>query len=219
MHLSKKGLHDYLIQTTALLIPRHFKDLNTEYSYKAFIPMGNTVDLSSDVEPDFEKPVLQFIVCGSPVIDTPTSPLHWRIYLHMGDHKSILVDMTIREPSEGRGKPDATGWLFISKKDYAYSNTSDMGFVIIPKKGRIVTVRNVLEMIRDLKRDKYRFDTDFGGCRYWCSIIIADLEKKGFIAPGYSVAFETFIEQKHSENPARYPLPTRQGTFTELPSE
>ncbi len=56
-------------------------------------------------------------------------------------------------------------------------------------------------------------DDTGSGCRFWCSTVVGDLEKKGILKKGSEVEFEEHVVACNKKNPDRYPVPTRKGTF------
>ncbi|KLO14769.1 hypothetical protein SCHPADRAFT_299208 [Schizopora paradoxa] len=172
---------------------------------------------------DLNEAIRQFVLCGTPVDpSTESSILHWKIYLVLDGEKSVLFDLT-----PGGGADGMTGTLIVDSEPYpsrdsaASSDTSITGssssrtdyFPISPSKSVIFTGAQVLETLRDSRRDKYRYDSTGSGCRFWCTTVVGDLERASFIPQGSLAAFENYIVEKNEENPGRYPLPTRKGTF------
>lgn len=168
---------------------------------------------------DLERPLLTVSLAGTPVDLRPESVLHWKIHLALTDSRTVVFDL-IPGGSDG-----LTGVLCIdsieSKSDEEVeSNSKDISgilyedrvvFRVVPKTE--VTPKDIINLLVSERRDKYHYDDTGSGCRFWCSVVVGDLERKGVMEEGSEKAFDDHIEASNKKNPDRYPLPTRKGAF------
>lgn len=154
-------------------------------------------------EADLDCPITAVTICGNFV--EYNKFLHYRLYFEIrgGEHKSIMFDMVL--PSS------VTGALWISNKDYAFSDKSQFQMRFAAE--REVNMEQVLHLVKSRGRNRYNFDRLGCGCRYWCQTVLADLEDDGIIAPGSAANFVGAIQDGSAENPAWFPMPTRMGAF------
>lgn len=62
-------------------------------------------------------------------------------------------------------------------------------------------------------RNRYKYHDTGSGCRFWCLTVLGDLELAGMVPSESSAEFDRYVLLKSEENPARFPMPTRRGTF------
>ncbi|CAE6536659.1 unnamed protein product [Rhizoctonia solani] len=162
-------------------------------------------------KPDRNCSVQQVILSGSPVnIEDPNTVLHWHIILRISETQSVLLDMP---PAGVDGR---TGILFIQSAAESTAAEIDISAPIVGE----VTVGAIIDLLLRLNRDKYRYDDSGSGCRFWCIVVLGDMEKQGYVASGTVAKFNKQIEGRSQVQPSLYPWPTREGVFyvSKLPS-
>ncbi|KAG9099493.1 hypothetical protein FRC06_005207 [Ceratobasidium sp. 370] len=150
--------------------------------------------------------VKRVTLAGSPAMNgDPYSVLHWRIFLYVDDEHSVVLDMT---PG---GIDGSTGLLLVSfvSREMSDSTAAAVDFPVILD----FTVNSILALIMEHGRERYMFTASGTGCRFWCSVVLRDMEKANMVPPGSSHIFDQKIEQLSQSNPTRFPLPTLRGTF------
>ncbi|THH07733.1 hypothetical protein EW145_g3184 [Phellinidium pouzarii] len=154
---------------------------------------------------DKHQVVKTIIVAGSPTTDPNSSLLHWRIFATTSGSKSVLFDV-IPGGSDGR-----TGVLTVVSKQYAYSKsaTGICVFNIVNE----ITVQQLFDLMLQKGRDRYSYDDTGSGCRYWCTVILGDLEAAAIIEVGSQNSFLQYVAAHAVINPAAYPMPVRKGQF------
>jgi len=166
-----------------------------------------------------EHSVLSVVLAGTPVNLTPESVLHWKILMEVAENKTVTLDLV---PG---GSDGLTGILCIDcldtenlvtaserggLKDAVRDQDSDR-VAFTPK--TIVSAKAIINLLVSGGRDKYHYDETGSGCRFWCSTVVGDLERKGILEKGSEVEFEEHVVACNKKNPDRYPVPTRKGTF------
>ncbi|KAG2365545.1 hypothetical protein BDR07DRAFT_1329159 [Suillus spraguei] len=153
--------------------------------------------------------VQHYTISGSPVNGTdPNSVLHWRIFVQctlLGDSSRIVM-LDMMPGQDGR-----TGVLAVSE---APDESSQRSVADASEDATIdTTVKSLLDLLESNGRNRFLYDSTGSGCRFWCHIVLGDLEKRRFISDGAISRFDAYVAEKRQENPVRFPLPTREGTF------
>ncbi|KAG0706507.1 hypothetical protein DFH29DRAFT_901422 [Suillus ampliporus] len=150
-----------------------------------------------------------YIISGSPVNKSDlNSVLHWRIFVKCGlpDGTSQTVKVDLMPGLDAR-----TGVLAVYDVLYEVSATSVADVTEYAASG--ITVEYLLSLLEYNGRNRYTYDSTGSGCRFWCRTVLSDLERGRLIYNGAVYRFDVYIAAKNQENPVRFPLPTRQGTF------
>jgi hypothetical protein len=146
----------------------------------------------------------------------PNSVLHWRIFLCISQDKSVILDLL------PEGLDSRTGLLMIKSAAYAQSQ-STAASIPVAVAGE-VTMGAFIDLVLRLKRNQYKYGESGSACHYWCSVVLEDMEKCGYVPAGSTARFHQSVARLAQNNPTRYPLPTCQGAFyvsrqTGVPSE
>lgn len=158
---------------------------------------------------DWERTVAGLVLSGLPVAEDPKSVLHWRVKLSLDDGRSIMLDMT---PC-GAGNLDIMlGILVIECRNANFSAEQPISIFSADTLFK-PTVRTVINLLQGFQRHHYKFDETGSGCRYWCSVVIGDLERCRIIPDGTLERFENVVVELAKSNPDRFPMPVRKGTF------
>ncbi|KAH7884141.1 hypothetical protein F5I97DRAFT_1898812 [Phlebopus sp. FC_14] len=152
--------------------------------------------------------VQQYTISGSPVIvGDPSSVLHWRIFVKCayGDY-SCTVKLDLIPGQDGR-----TGVLMVTTVPYELSSSSAAH--VSHHATTPITIDQLLQTLQQRYRDRYMYDDTGSGCRYWCRTVLQDLEVLRLVSAGACQEFDGYVVSWNQQHPARFPLPTRQGTF------
>lgn len=105
---------------------------------------------------------------------------HWTLCLQLTPSSAVMLDMI-----PGYGDDDLSGKIQLSSiPDVPYTNDTLRVFSFRPAGGASTTVADVVGLIARKGRDAYDFSPEWEGCRYWMSVVVADMEAEGFVAPG-----------------------------------
>ncbi|KAG2063118.1 hypothetical protein BDR04DRAFT_1235579 [Suillus decipiens] len=148
-------------------------------------------------------------ISGSPVNETdPDSVLHWRILVQciLPDDNSRIVTLDMMPGQDSR-----TGVLAVTEAPNELSQTSvaDVAEDVTTD----ITVNSLLGLLELNGRSRFLYDSTGSGCRFWCHTVLSDLERRRFVSDGAISRFDAYVAEKSGENPARFPLPTREGVF------
>ena len=112
-------------------------------------------------------------VCYHPhaVDDPPTKVTnHWVFFLQLSNSQSIRVN-----PSPVPVTNNLQ--LHLEHKQYAYTNTGLIVRTMIPVEG--LTVKHFCDFIQNIRFDRYIFDREGNGCRYWVTRFLSYLKQTG----------------------------------------
>lgn len=118
--------------------------------------------------------------------------------------QSITLDMTL-------GSDGSKGVLYVTEQRYELSQNSVAE--VRENATNNTTVQSLLDLLESRGRDRYQFNGDGAGCRFWCHTVLGDLERGGFVASGAANRFDLYVTNKNKGNPTRFPLPTPRGSF------
>lgn len=158
-------------------------------------PVFNPIYSKGLKESDKDSLVSCILFVG--ISTNPTKPksslYHWRLYLKIREEKSVMLDI---QPLSGNEMP-AT--LQIASKDQVISNSAAVHqtYTLIKK----ITVKQIIDIITTKERQKYIFTNDGIGCRYWCRIILSDLEDEKYIASGSHLSLLAWIDETSVSRP------------------
>lgn len=154
---------------------------------------------------DKARLIESIVVVGAPVSDAIDSVLHWQIFAIIDNTKSVLFDL-IPGGSDGR-----TGVLMITSKQGSYDGSAKATHRVAVSDG--ITVQQLFDLILRNGRDRYKYDDTGSGCRYWCTVVLGDLEAVGMIEAGSHKSFLQYVADQAAIAPAVFPMPVRQGQF------
>ncbi|KZF21964.1 hypothetical protein L228DRAFT_143907 [Xylona heveae TC161] len=97
------------------------------------------------------------------------------IYLLTSDGNSVRLNMTKANITHTMGTLEVKHCIY---RD-AYSSLANYNLEVRDN----LTVGNVLDLLLELGRDKYRLSASRLGCRFWVTTIIDDLENYGHMSP------------------------------------
>lgn len=140
-----------------------------------------------------QQPLSRVIVTGTCVSPDVNSIFHFRVSLVLPNDCSIHLNML---PS-GVGTNMITGLLQIHHKLYAYSTENTITFSVTPALGG-KTAAEVLTHILGNRRDKYTFNNEGYGCRYWSDVILQDLVGGNFIPRNALELFHAWEVEQHT---------------------
>ncbi|KAH7888425.1 hypothetical protein F5I97DRAFT_1965359 [Phlebopus sp. FC_14] len=139
-----------------------------------------------------DMPVCQvWIDCTQPTDRTTHHDMvnHWRLFFALSDRMSISLDMLKAGHDEIRGVLDVTG------RHYSVSNT---GLFTIPmENSQDLTVRKVLDLLRDNYMLYYDYSPTRVGCRYWILRVVDLLRRRGFLRDIVGPNYPLFDEAIH----------------------
>ncbi|KAG2035073.1 hypothetical protein BDR03DRAFT_1093441 [Suillus americanus] len=153
--------------------------------------------------------VQRYTMSGSPVNEAdPNSVLHWRICLQCTlpdvDSRIVTLDMM-------PGQDSRTGVLAVTEAPDELSQTI---VADVPEDATTdITVKSLLDLLESNGRNRFLYDSTGSGCRFWCHTVLGDLERRRLVPDGAISRFDAYVAEQSQENPARFPLPTREGTF------
>jgi hypothetical protein len=170
--------------------------------------MDPTLFLKLFRQDDRELAAQSISIVGYPVDPSVASGvLHWHLFLSLQGGHHVSVDMP---PVGADGR---TGVLIMRSLE----GTSDGGEPVAKFSREAeqsdTTAQAVLDLLIARGRNKYRYTDDGSGCRYWCEVVLGDLEEMGLVAKGSGAEFATLVEERSKDQPGRYPWPTRKGMF------
>jgi hypothetical protein len=169
-----------------------------------FMMSTSTVHTKWLAAADKDAVITGLLFTATPVNPADTNSVcHWRISLVITRNKAIQLDMN---PVNF-----LTGCLIVKSISYLRSIKTITEFLVpltLPISGQ-----TLLDQIIGKGRDRYTFHESGGGCRYWCKIILSDVEAEGLVAAGSSEQLEAHIVALHSTQSSRFPYPEIQGTF------
>ncbi|TDL27576.1 hypothetical protein BD410DRAFT_427820 [Rickenella mellea] len=158
----------------------------------------------------YDKPVSQYKdktitairLFGSAI--PASNVFHWCLSLTLDEVESfIIVDPT----------PTVDLKIVVMMSTGSYNGSPNEGGAYQTDVAQALTVSDLKALIMEKKRDRYKLDDSGSGCRYWCQIVLGDLEDGGFVTPGTTAQFLTTIDALAAKNPEGFPLPVRKGTF------
>ncbi|RMZ82457.1 hypothetical protein DV736_g6638, partial [Chaetothyriales sp. CBS 134916] len=117
-----------------------------------------------------------FFVCYPPhdIDDPPTKYTnHWTFFLQISPSQSLLINPS---PAPMTNKLR----LEVTLKQYTVTDHGLFYVTLNPVQG--LTVKDVLNIIRTKGLDKYTFDADGNGCRYWTTQFTMHLGQAGKVA-------------------------------------
>lgn len=135
--------------------------------------------------------------------------LHWTFLIGLGGPKHVVIDMP---PAGVDGR---MGVLILRSLDTT-EHLNDITDTFESSPGPQLhggTIQRILDLLLENGRNRYCYTDNGSGCRHWCEEVLSDLEKAEIVGTGSFVQFNNLMEQRHSEHPGRYPLPTRQDAF------
>ncbi|KAG8709044.1 hypothetical protein FRC08_018576 [Ceratobasidium sp. 394] len=115
------------------------------------------------------------------------------------------------------GADGFTGVLMVQSVPYVMTHSSaaaSMYPVIVD-----ITVDSILGLITKHGREQYIFGVSGTGCRFWCSVVLQDMEQANIVRAGSLYNFSGAVERLNQTNPVRFPLPTPQGAFYNVSEE
>ncbi|KIM36182.1 hypothetical protein M413DRAFT_31933 [Hebeloma cylindrosporum] len=135
---------------------------------------------------------------------------HFRIFLVLSEGRGAIQ-------LNSKAFESHTTMLVVKYCSYDYSKSRGfMGTMTIPVI-QAFTVREALEKLLSLNRDHYRLVPQTGsGCRYWCSVVIADFIQCGWLYEGYADLFDRLASALKKDPRWRdvvMPSPSPRGTF------
>lgn len=155
--------------------------------------------------------VLADTIAGTPVNpDYPSSVLHWIVYCNIGSGRALRLDML-----PGGGPDGMTGCLQVVVCDAPRLQDLTASFITSTSLSQNITGQSVVDLLLEAPRtrNRYKYDETESGCRFWCQTVLGDLELAGMLPSGSSAEFNRYVLLKSEENSARFPMPTRRGTF------
>ncbi|KAG2138336.1 hypothetical protein DEU56DRAFT_802752 [Suillus clintonianus] len=153
--------------------------------------------------------VQRYTISGYPVNEAdPNSVLHWRIFAKcvLPDDNSRIVTLDMMPGQDSR-----TGVLAVTE---APDESSQAGVADVTERAATeITVESLLDLLESKGRNRFIYDDTGSGCRFWCHTVLGDLERIKLVSDGAISRFDTYVAEQSQENTARFPLPTREGTF------
>ncbi|KLO08827.1 hypothetical protein SCHPADRAFT_908319 [Schizopora paradoxa] len=160
---------------------------------------------------DLDRDVTAVAVCGIP---TAEDILHFHLYFELKDGQWPVMMVDMSPSSVFRDEPGSrTGKMTVLNKSYTGASAEEIVFRKHFPTSRPVTMEEILQLLKSIGRSRYIFDETGSGCRFWCQMVLADLEKKEIIALGCVDNFENAIQEVSDKEPTRYPMPVRRGQF------
>ncbi|KAI9808785.1 MAG: hypothetical protein M1825_003938 [Sarcosagium campestre] len=103
-------------------------------------------------------------------VDDPPTKLtnHWNFFFQISGTQSLFVDP---KPAVMTNKLQ----LEITLKDNHMTSHGLLHVTLTPVEG--LTIKDVLELITTNRLDRYEFDSDGNGCRYWALQFVAHLNR------------------------------------------
>jgi hypothetical protein len=143
-------------------------------------------------------------VCAYPPQGNAPQANHWVVFLELGHADSVKVDMT-------PGSDNSTGVAMLTYKRYTTSRTALVDRVYETRNNP--TVQTMLDLVTQNRLDKYRFNADGEGCRYWIYRFIQTLEGAGYLDPGTAADVWSHLSYFWRSSTDREAKVVAQGTF------
>jgi hypothetical protein len=172
--------------------------------------------LNTDALADTDKPRVvetSHLVCskGPKRKGTRTHMYHWRIFaglVHSSTLKTKFVEIDMSPVTEDGGT-----MLDVASKLYTNSDKV-IASIAIASTGGPATISRILEVLVANKREKYTFDDTTGsGCRWWCEVVVGDLENANLVPAGSRKTLKEFMDETAKIDPIGMPTPSPRGIF------
>jgi hypothetical protein len=169
--------------------------------------MNETIYARSFNLADKETVVNSIAVYVSPVnTGDINSVYHWIVSLNTGTPTSVTLDMI-------PGADSRTGVLMITSHKTKPLLVISASFTFQVLRANAVTVGEVLDVLRAQGFDRYRYDDSGSGCRYWCTMVVKELESSKILPAGSKDTFLQYVGEQNAVKPLSMPMPLREGTF------
>lgn len=136
---------------------------------------------------------------------------HWAFYLVVSPKQSVRVDCTPSGLSGTSGKGTMKATIVISGLEYTCSTNTEAASKTSLKPAKKITVKNVVDLITSKGLDKYDFNAQGTGCRFWNTRVLDEMAKAGMAAPADVAKAKASILKLWPTGTA---LPLDQGVFT-----
>ncbi|CAL1700402.1 unnamed protein product [Somion occarium] len=135
---------------------------------------------------------------------------HFRIFCVFDDDESVELQAFRISVTSGITN------MMVLERHYRVTDKSVLSeHAMQCRKDQTFTVQQIIDhLIVVKKRHQYRFDRATGsGCRYWCNVVVKDLEDLGLLPEGSAAATEQWGNEVAEMDRASMNVPATQGTF------
>jgi hypothetical protein len=108
----------------------------------------------------------------------------------VGDNHSVRINMTVNALLQGGiyDKAGSLGTLKVQELDYSISDTTTKSVTLDKRMwwscfraAGVVTVQDLVDAIKEMGYDKYDFQSNGSGCRFWVITVLKLFKKKRFV--------------------------------------
>lgn len=199
--------------------PPNVADLMSAIRRARPIVPGGQSDTKSTYHSNVEEPKLSAVISRVTAVCSKSELVeegvlhvgyHFRLFCVIDEDNSVELQTFRLSTSTGICR------LLVIDRNYASSNKNQLDKHEMPcVEGREFTIKEVIDYILHVKkRYKYLFDCDTGsGCRYWCNVVVQDLEDFGLLPVGTTVAMVTWGDRVAETDREHMNIPATQGIF------
>ncbi|CAJ2510749.1 Uu.00g063740.m01.CDS01 [Anthostomella pinea] len=165
-------------------------------------------------------PISQLYLCalrndhneGDEAGEPPTN--HWTLCLETAPTSCVMLDMVPGDGSDGRrGKIEVSAlnqeYDGEDSRPYSDETLRAFSFPVL----RNTTAREIMEFIVAKGRDAFTFSPEWEGCRFWLSVVMADLEAEGLVEKGAGDEAKRVLMLYWRNPEGSEPRVMREGTF------
>lgn len=107
---------------------------------------------------------------------------HWVFYLVTSPKESVRIDCTPSGLNGATSKGSMKANIVVSALPYSCSTNVEAASKTSLKPAKAITVKAIVDLITSKGLDKYDFNAEGTGCRFWNSRVLDEMAKAGLVA-------------------------------------
>jgi hypothetical protein len=115
--------------------------------------------------------------------ESKTKTNHWCFYVEVGKAKSVRINMTVNVLAQSGSfdKAGFLGTLNVQNLPYLFSDTVTKSVTLDTLNAEAATVLDLVAAIQEVGYEKYDFESNGNGCRFWVIKVLELFKEKGFV--------------------------------------